>query len=234
MVRPCISKTPDPHLIRCALRETLLADHRPSIRQHGQPDHHAAKMQTDPARSPPGIREDRIRPKSHRRPKPRRRGGQTARNARARRIRLQRWMRLLLASLGFAAVAAAWHYYNEPAGEDRSGPIALCSASQQRNCIIDGDTGRDRGQKWRLVAIDAPEISEPGCERERMLAIAARNRLQGLLAGGYRIRPAGRTDPHGRNLIDLELPDGRDVSRILLNEGLAQRWPNRGNTWCEQ
>ena len=175
----------------------------------------------------------RRRAQPYRRPKVRRRSD-AGRIARARRVRLQRWMGLSLASLGFAALAAAWQYYTEPAGVDRPGPIALCSAFEQRNCIIDGDTGRDRGQKWRLVAIDAPEISEPGCEREHMVAIAARNRLRELLADGYRIRPTGRTDPHGRNLIDIELPDGRDVSRILLNEGLAQRWPNRGNIWCGQ
>lgn len=26
----------------------------------------------------------------------------------------------------------------------------------------------------------------------------------------------------------------RDVSRILLQEGLAQKWPNRGNIWCDR
>jgi len=197
-------------------------------------DNHTMLMppSTQPVGTPKsGRRARHYRGARHRR---RRRGGHERRIARARRLRLRRWIWLLVVSAGFAAVAAAWQYYNEPAGEDRTGPIALCSAYAHRNCIIDGDTGRDRGQKWRLVAIDAPEISEPGCERERTLAIAARNRLRDLLAGGYRIRPTGRTDPHGRNLIDIELPDGRDVSRILLNEGLAQRWPNRGNIWCEQ
>ena len=65
------------------------------------------------------------------------------------------------------------------------------------------------------------------------LAGEARRRLQQLMAGGYRIRPNGKIDPHGRALVDIELPDGRDASRILLDEGLAQRWPNRGNVWCE-
>ena len=64
------------------------------------------------------------------------------------------------------------------------------------------------------------------------MASAARQRLQQLMAGGYRIRPNGKIDPHGRALVDIELADGRDVSRILLDEGLA-RWPNRGNVWCE-
>ena len=71
--------------------------------------------------------------------------------------------------------------------------------------------------------------------RERAArAIAARNRLRALLAEGYRLRPSGRSDPHGRILVDIDLPDGRDVSRILLDEGLAQKWPNRGNVWCDR
>ena len=45
---------------------------------------------------------------------------------------------------------------------------------------------------------------------------------------------AAGIDPHGRALVDIELPDGRDVSRILLKEGLAQPWPNRGNMWCDR
>jgi len=199
-------------------------------------DDHNHSMLTAPSTPPVGTPHSRRRAQAYRgaRRRGRRRGGRASRIARARHIRLRRWVALFLVTVGFAAAGAAWRYFNEPAGEDRAGPIALCSAYEHRNCIIDGDTGRDRGEKWRLVAIDAPEISEPGCEHERTLGIAARNRLQELLAGGYRIRPTGRTDPHGRNLIDIELPDGRDVSRILRDEGLAQRWPNRGNIWCGQ
>lgn len=163
----------------------------------------------------------------------RRKSTHARRAARARGANLRFWGGVLLACLGFAAFAA-WERYNQPVGDVRSGPIALCSAHQRDTCIIDGDTGRDQGQKWRLIAIDTPEISEPGCEHERVVAIAARDRLRDLLADGFRIRASGRKDPHGRNLVDIELADGRDVSRVLLDEGLAQRWPNRGNIWCDR
>ncbi len=150
-----------------------------------------------------------------------------------RRDRRQAIIGIALACLALL-VLAAWNVYTEPVGEDRQGPIALCYGQPRNSCLIDGDTGRDKGKKWRLVSIDAPELSEPGCENEKRLALAARDRLQQLLSGGYRIRPSGRDDPHGRALIDIELSDGRDVSRILLQEGLAQRWPNRGNVWCDR
>ena len=147
-----------------------------------------------------------------------------------------RWRLLggvLIACLGFAAIAA-WERFTEPKGEFRDGPVAFCSVLQRRTCLIDGDTGRDKGERWRLISIDTPELSEPECDKERRLAVAARDRLRTLLAPGYRIRASGRHDPHGRSLVDIELADGRDVSRILLTEGLAQKWPNRGNIWCDR
>ncbi|WP_068461024.1 thermonuclease family protein [Hyphomicrobium sulfonivorans] len=182
---------------------------------------------------PTPFRGPRTRASGKRRAKGRRRSSSAQRLARARRAKLQFWGGVLLACLGFAAIAA-WERYNLPVGEMRSGPVPLCSSFQRNNCIIDGDTGRDQGEKWRLIAIDTPEISDPGCENERVIAIAARNRLRDLLVDGYRLRSSGRKDPHGRNLVDIELTDGRDVSRILLDEGLAQRWPNRGNIWCDR
>lgn len=150
-----------------------------------------------------------------------------------RRTRSRLLTGVLLACLGLIAVAA-WDRFTEPAGEERDGPVALCSVLGRRTCLIDGDTGRDNGRKWRLISIDTPELSEPQCENERRIAIVARDRLRALLASGYRIRSSGRRDPHGRLLVDIELPDGRDVGRILLQEGLAQKWPNRGNVWCDR
>jgi endonuclease YncB( thermonuclease family) len=154
----------------------------------------------------------------------------------ARRQRRRLWRLLggvLIACLGFAAIAA-WERFAAPRGELRNGPVAFCSVLQRRTCLIDGDTGRDNGEKWRLISIDTPELSEPECDNERRLAVAARDRLRTLLAAGYRIRASGRHDPHGRALVDIELADGRDVSAILLTEGLAQKWPNRGNIWCDR
>ena len=84
---------------------------------------------------------------------------------------------VLIACLGFAAIAA-WERFTEPQGEFRDGPVAFCSVLQRRTCLIDGDTGRDNGEKWRLISIDTPELSEPECDNERRLAVAARDRLR--------------------------------------------------------
>jgi endonuclease YncB( thermonuclease family) len=164
---------------------------------------------------------------------PRRHRSRQRRMATMTRARRRLLGGVLIACLGFAAIAA-WERFTEPQGESRTGPVALCSLLQRRTCLIDGDTGRDNGEKWRLISIDTPELSEPACDNERRLAVAARDRLRALLGAGYRIRASGRYDPHGRALVDIELADGRDVSRILLTEGLAQKWPNRGNIWCDR
>ncbi|MFA5900304.1 MAG: thermonuclease family protein [Hyphomicrobium sp.] len=169
------------------------------------------------------------------------------RTSRQRRDRYWRYRRIfgsqggprqLAIAIGLAVLAflisAAWQYYTAPVGEDRAGPLALCNGAPKRSCLIDGDTGRDNGRKWRLISIDAPELADPACEHEMQLAIASRDRLQQLLAGGYKIRYSGRTDPHGRALVDIALPDGRDAGQILKEEGLAQKWPNRGNIWCNR
>ena len=139
---------------------------------------------------------------------------------------------ICLACLGFAAIAA-WDRFTAPVGEDRQGPIAACSAWHRSTCLIDGDTGRDGGRKWRLISIDTPELSGPLVTTSGAWPARRASACNSSWPDGYRIRPNGKIDPHGRALVDIELPDGRDVSRILLDEGLAQRWPNRGNVWCE-
>jgi endonuclease YncB( thermonuclease family) len=102
-------------------------------------------------------------------------------------------------------------------------------------CLVDGDTGWETGRKWRLIGIDTPEMGGGAeCDQERELAIAARDRLQDLMAEGYSILWSGRNDKFGRSLVDVRTDDGRDVGNILLTEGLAQRWPNHANPWCDR
>lgn len=88
--------------------------------------------------------------------------------------------------------------------------------------------------KWRLLDIDTPETFEAECDRERQVGERAKLRLQTLMAGGYRLADSGEKDRTSdrRDLVRIVLPDGRDAGQILLQEGLAQRWPNRGNVWC--
>ena len=119
-------------------------------------------------------------------------------------------------------------------------PIGVCSggnrAARGVTCIYDGDTGWQRGVKWRLLAIDAPELQSAACYRERATGYRSRDRLIELMRGGYSIVFSGETDgrgKRGRQLVSILLSDGRDAGSILIQEGLAQPWPNRGNVWCE-
>jgi endonuclease YncB( thermonuclease family) len=99
-------------------------------------------------------------------------------------------------------------------------------------CIVDGDTGWEDGVKWRLYSVDTPELSRPACTNERRKAIAARDRLRDLMGGGYRLDWIGRSGSYGRKLVRIKLADGRYAGRVLIQEGLAQPWPNSGNIWC--
>lgn len=114
----------------------------------------------------------------------------------------------------------------------------MCSggnrAARKVTCLVDADTGWKRGVKWRLLDIDAPEISRPECRREAETGNRATRRLQQLMSGGYMLEDSGRKDRTSdrRALMQIILPDGRDAGQILIKEGLSQPWPNRGNKWC--
>ena len=99
-------------------------------------------------------------------------------------------------------------------------------------CLVDGDTGWENGVKWRLADVDTPEITNPGCSSERQQGLAARDRLQDLMSGGYSIDWLGRTDRYSRQLVNIRLGDGRDAGRVLLGEGLARPFPNSQKAWC--
>lgn len=117
--------------------------------------------------------------------------------------------------------------------------LPVCSggnrAERRLTCIVDGDTGWHRGENWRLVGslggVDTPEISRPGCAEEKRKGVAARDRLRELMGSGYEIA-RGKKDRYERTLVTITLSDGRDAGDVLIAEGLAQRWPNRGNVWC--
>lgn len=99
-------------------------------------------------------------------------------------------------------------------------------------CLVDGDTGWENGVKWRLSDVDTPEISSPGCSEELEKGLAARERLQDLMAAGYSIEWLGSTDRYSRQLVNIKLRDGRDAGRVLLGEGLARPYPNSRKAWC--
>lgn len=118
-------------------------------------------------------------------------------------------------------------------------PIEECRggdrAARKLTCVVDGDTIWHQGIKMRLLEIDTPETFGAACPREREIGQAAKERLIALMAGGYRIEDSGEKDRTSdrRELVRVTLNDGRDAGRVLVSEGLAQRWPNKGNRWCD-
>ncbi|QTG12570.1 thermonuclease family protein [Agrobacterium tumefaciens] len=111
--------------------------------------------------------------------------------------------------------------------------------------VIDGDTIKCDGQNMRLLGggvpfksgVDAPEMgSRAKCDYERGMALEAKARLKELLlAGVLRIEDSGGRDrtQSRRPLVNVYLPDGREVGQVLISEGFAKPWhPKRRIDWC--
>jgi endonuclease YncB( thermonuclease family) len=100
--------------------------------------------------------------------------------------------------------------------------------------VVDGDTIKaPYGVTYRLMGYDTPETRFARCDAERELGLAAKDRLEELLARGeVRVLESGKLDKYGRTLAELTV-NGRDVGDILIDEGLAR--PYQGGkraSWC--
>jgi endonuclease YncB( thermonuclease family) len=114
--------------------------------------------------------------------------------------------------------------------------------------VVDGDTVRSDGHRFRLVGFDTPEM-DARCERERTLAVAATDRLRQLITEGHanleRVACACRPGTEGTRscnygrLCGVLRVSERDVGSILISEGLAHRYVCTGahcprrESWCE-
>lgn len=134
--------------------------------------------------------------------------------------------RIMAACAVWLAMAGYAHAIDECSGGNR--------AERRLSCVVDGDTLWEKGKKLRMLDIDAPETFGAACERERKIGDAAKERLIALMNRGYRIEYSGNKDRTSdkRDLVHVILNDGRDAGTVLMKEGLAQAWPNRGNQWC--
>jgi endonuclease YncB( thermonuclease family) len=144
-------------------------------------------------------------------------------------------MRIIIVLLSFLTVPLA------SAQQAISGPVEA-----QIMRVIDGDTVEVRAFIWpghsvetrvRLADVDAPEIRRVGCEAEREAGHAAKAFVEGLLApdGAPAVRVHIRNIElgsfAGRVIASMDLPDGRDLGSVLLEEGLATPYSARGG-WC--
>ena len=108
-----------------------------------------------------------------------------------------------------------------------------CNRSPRIDCIVDGDTFWYKGRKIRIADIDTPEISQPQCAYEIIVAKRARERLYQLLNNGnFTLKNGPRTkDYFGRDLLIVERA-GKSLGAILIDEGLAHRWRGQKEDWC--
>lgn len=116
--------------------------------------------------------------------------------------------------------------------------IIICASLS----VVDGDTIKCDGQNMRLLGegvvnvrgVDAPEIGRGAkCSKERKMAQLAKFRLQDMIEGKkLRVEAKGK-DRYGRPLVNVYLPNGREVGKELIREGFAREW-RKGNKidWC--
>ena len=119
-------------------------------------------------------------------------------------------------------------------GERLAGPFA---ATVER--VIDGDSLAVRVKIWlgldvstivRLRGIDAPELSAR-CPEERRRALAAREGLAALVAGGEVSLAAVETDKYGGRVVADAA--GRPLATTLVESGLARPYDGgRRGGWC--
>lgn len=109
--------------------------------------------------------------------------------------------------------------------------------------VIDGDTFEARVHVWpgldittkvRLRGVDAPEM-KARCGAEYAKAHSARDALSRILGeGDVRIANIGLDKYGGRVLADAATRGTVDVSRKLLDSGLARSYSGgRRNGWCD-
>jgi len=117
-------------------------------------------------------------------------------------------------------------------GSAQAQQMKMCGRDRH-TCVVDGDTIWLNGTNLRLEAFDTPEPYNDICggQAEVELAHRASARLLELLNGYQWTVETGGADRYGRVLATIRI-DGRDVGDILIQEGLARRWPDGNEFWC--
>ncbi|MGB3025835.1 thermonuclease family protein [Paradevosia shaoguanensis] len=104
----------------------------------------------------------------------------------------------------------------------------------RHTCIVDGDTIWLDGKNLRLESYDTPEPYTAICggAAEQALARRASARFRELLNSNPFTVTTGGLDNTGKRTLATIRIGGRDVGDILIEEGLARRWPDGDEWWC--
>lgn len=134
----------------------------------------------------------------------------------------------------FAIVAASMALIMPAA----AAPLEMCGNrpnTADKTCVVDGDTLWLQGENIRLMDFDTPEPQTQICggAAEVELAHRASARLLEILNGNeWTIERFGYDDTSSKRRLATIRIDGRDVGDILVEEGLARRWPDGHEFWC--
>ncbi|WP_240704682.1 thermonuclease family protein [Croceicoccus sediminis] len=111
--------------------------------------------------------------------------------------------------------------------------FGICDGGKRQNCVVDGDTFWFAGEKYRVLDINTPEISNPQCDRELALGRAATQRFRQLINDGPFSLESGpeETDRYGRKLRRV-MRGGQSLGDILVAQGLAETWQGHRSGWC--
>lgn len=104
-----------------------------------------------------------------------------------------------------------------------------------KTCVVDGDTLWLAGENIRLQAFDTPEPQTAICGGAAEVALAhlASDRLLQLLnENEWTIERFGLDNTRSKRRLATIRIGGRDVGDILIEEGLARRWPDGAEFWC--
>ena len=97
--------------------------------------------------------------------------------------------------------------------------------------VIDGDTFRgevDLGfdvtitRHFRVFGIDTPEIFKPKTDSERVRGVLAKDRASELLLDKEVEVKLHGTEKYGRALVEVILPDKRDYTTLMIQEGFSK------------
>lgn len=122
----------------------------------------------------------------------------------------------------------AWKHQPPSSTKRRSGPTTFNPQTATKSKtgttlrgfarIIDGDTIVVRKTQIRVFGIDAPEINHPYGQKAKWALVA--------LCKGKEIRvKVLETDTHGRSVGQCFLPNGEDLSMLMVKQGMAIDWP---------
>ncbi len=98
--------------------------------------------------------------------------------------------------------------------------------------VVDGDTFDARVDlgftvsvdvRFRLADIDTPESYRPSSEEERIHGEAATHFVKTLIEGKEITINSAKTGKYGRWVASVTLPDGRNLTELLIKEGFEKK-----------